>query len=101
MLTQAQNCAFVDFKTRESYEKAMRTSFKIGNDELIVEERRIRPGSTPYIPRGQYQGGRGGRGGAGGQSQRGQYQGGNRGGAAPGGRGGRGGARGGRGGAQA
>ncbi|CAK4028508.1 ntf2 and rrm domain-containing [Lecanosticta acicola] len=104
-IARQKNCAFVDFKTRESHQKAMSTPFKIGSDELIVEERRFRPGSTPYIPRGQYQGGRGGRGGAGGQAQRGQFQGGNRGNAAPGGpRGGRGGnfagaARGGRGGA--
>lgn len=79
----------------------MSTPFKIDDAELYVEERRVRPGSTPYVQRGQFQGGRGGsRGGAGQGAPRGNFQG-NRGNA----RGGRGGVpangqRGGRGGAQ-
>lgn len=55
-----QNCAFVDFKSPEGYNAAVAANpLTIGNDRLYVEERRIRPGSTPYVPRGQFQGGRG------------------------------------------
>jgi hypothetical protein len=108
MLTNlSQNCAFVDFKTAEGYNKATSTPFELGGETLYVEERRMRPGSTPYVPRGQYQGGRGGgRGGAGGQNAprggnfprgNGAARGGGRGGFAPG----RGGAANARGGAQA
>lgn len=106
-IARQKNCAFVDFKTAEAYNKAKATQFEVdGNDvPLFVEERKFRPGSTPYIPRGQYQGGRGGPRGGGNQgAPRGNFQGG-RGGpgqGAPRGRGGyaSAGQRGGRGGAQ-
>ncbi|KAM3415427.1 hypothetical protein BST61_g8951 [Cercospora zeina] len=106
-IARQKNCAFVDFKTADAYNKAKATQFEVdGNDiPLFVEERKFRPGSTPYIPRGQYQGGRGGpRGGANQGAPRGTFQGG-RGGAAQGASRGRGGyasagPRGGRGGAQ-
>ncbi|CAK1354720.1 unnamed protein product [Cercospora beticola] len=106
-IARQKNCAFVDFKTAEAYNKAKATQFEVdGNDvPLFVEERKFRPGSTPYIPRGQYQGGRGGPRGGGNQgAPRGNFQGG-RGGpgqGAPRGRGGyaSAGPRGGRGGAQ-
>ncbi|KXT14715.1 hypothetical protein AC579_6386 [Pseudocercospora musae] len=77
-IARQKNCAFVDFDTSEGYNKALNTPFKIGDDELYVEKRHIRPGQTPYIPRGQFQGGRGGggRGGAGQGAPRGNYQGG-------------------------
>ncbi|KJX98527.1 ntf2 and rrm domain-containing protein [Zymoseptoria brevis] len=90
-IARQKNCAFVDFKTAEGYNKATATPFELGGETLYVEERRMRPGSTPYVPRGQYQGGRGnGRGGAGGQNA---PRGGNfpRGNGAPRGSGGRGG----------
>lgn len=62
-----QNCAFVDFKTAEGYQKATAGPFELGGESLLVEERRMRQGATPYIQRGgQYGGGRG-RGGQGGQ----------------------------------
>ena len=97
-----QNCAFVDFATPQGYTNAVAANpHVIGNDRFYVEERRVRPGSTPYVPRGGFQGQRGGRGGMQGQP-RGGFQGG-RGGFAPRGRGGPGGAGAprGRGGAQA
>lgn len=62
----------------------------VNGERLYVEERRVRPGSTPYVPRGQYQGGRGGRGGPAQGQGRGNYQGGR--GSFNGPRGGRGGA---------
>ncbi|KAI5370396.1 Putative Ras GTPase-activating protein-binding protein [Septoria linicola] len=107
-IARQKNCAFVDFKTADAYNKAKAAQFEVdGNDvPLFVEERKFRPGSTPYIPRGQYQGGRGGsRGGANQGAPRGNFQGG-RGGqgqGAPRGRGGyaAAGQRGGRGGTQA
>ncbi len=82
-LTDAfQNCAFVDFKTHEGYKGAVDSgSFTISDESLYLEERKFRPGATPYIPRGR------GRGGPGQGTPRGGYQG--RGGYAP--RGGRGG----------
>ncbi|KAF7190125.1 putative G3BP-like protein [Pseudocercospora fuligena] len=103
-IARQKNCAFVDFESSEGYNKALNTPFKIGDDELYVEKRHIRPGQTPYIPRGQFQGGRGGgRGGAGQGAPRGNYQGGGRGNSngAPRGRGGFQSQRGARGGAQA
>ncbi|PPJ53639.1 hypothetical protein CBER1_00804 [Cercospora berteroae] len=78
-IARQKNCAFVDFKTAEAYNKAKATQFEVdGNDvPLFVEERKFRPGSTPYIPRGQYQGGRGGPRGGGNQgAPRGNFQGG-------------------------
>ncbi|KAF2161763.1 hypothetical protein M409DRAFT_69567 [Zasmidium cellare ATCC 36951] len=102
-IARQKNCAFVDFKTADGYNAALNVPFELGGEKIFVEERRIRQGSTPYIPRGQFQGGRGGRGGAGGQgAPRGNFQGG-RGGNAPqkGGRGNFAPQRGGRGGAQA
>lgn len=101
MLTPMQNCAFVDFKTQEGYNNATAGPLELGEEKLYVEERRMRPGSTPYIPRGQWQGNRGGRGGAGGQgAPRGNFQA-NRGNATPRGRGNFQTQRGGRGGIQA
>ncbi|KAF2209423.1 hypothetical protein CERZMDRAFT_114080 [Cercospora zeae-maydis SCOH1-5] len=106
-IARQKNCAFVDFKTADAYNKAKATQFEVdGNDvPLFVEERKFRPGSTPYIPRGQYQAGRGGlRSGANQGASRGAFQGG-RGGPGQGASRGRGGyasagPRGGRGGAQ-
>ena len=94
-----QSCAFVDFRTAEQYNAAVAANpHTIGNDKLYVEERRIRPGTTPFIPRGGPYGRGGGRGGAGQGAPRGDFGGRGRGGYAP--RGARGGApRGGRGGA--
>ena len=95
----SQNCAFVDFKTADGYQKAVDGNpHKLGDDTFYVEERRVRPGSTPYVPRGNYQGGRGGRGGGMQGAPRGNFQS-NRGGFTPRGRGGAPGGRG-RGGAQ-
>ncbi|KAI7285156.1 hypothetical protein KC345_g1881 [Hortaea werneckii] len=86
-VARQKNCAFVDFATPAGYSAAVAANpHQIGNEKLYVEERRVRPGSTPYVPRGQFQGGRGGRGGMQG-APRGGFQG--RGGYAP--RGGRGG----------
>ncbi|CZT16807.1 uncharacterized protein RCC_02641 [Ramularia collo-cygni] len=66
-IARQKNCAFVDFKTAEGYQKATAGPFELGGENLFVEERRMRPGSTPYVQRGgQYGGGRG-RGGPGGQ----------------------------------
>ncbi|EME49633.1 hypothetical protein DOTSEDRAFT_68422 [Dothistroma septosporum NZE10] len=79
-IARQKNCAFVDFKTADAYSKAVESPFELAGEKLYVEERRIRPGSTPYVPRGQFQGGRGGRGGAGQGPPRGGFQG-NRGGA--------------------
>ncbi|KAK5136238.1 hypothetical protein LTR08_003845 [Meristemomyces frigidus] len=61
-IARQKNCAFVDFKTPEAYNAAVDANPHIlGSDRLYVEERRIRPGSTPYVPRGSFQGrGRGG-----------------------------------------
>lgn len=85
-LTQIlQNCAFIDFDTQEGYNSAIAANpHNISDETLYVEERKFRPGATPYIPRGR------GRGGPGQGVPRGGYQG--RGGYAPrGDRGGRGG----------
>ncbi|KAK4507411.1 hypothetical protein PRZ48_001146 [Zasmidium cellare] len=102
-IARQKNCAFVDFKTPEAYNAALNVPFELAGEKIFVEERRIRPGSTPYVPRGQYQGGRGGgRGGAGGQgAPRGNFQGGRGGNAPQRGRGNFAPQRGGRGGAQA
>ncbi|KAH9825604.1 Nuclear transport factor 2 (NTF2) domain [Teratosphaeria destructans] len=98
-VARQKNCAFVDFKTAEGYQAAVNGNpHTLGENKLFVEERRVRPGSTPYVPRGQYQGGRGGRGGAQGQGTgRGNFQGQQRSGGYQGARGGRGGTSAGRG----
>lgn len=63
LIINPQNCAFVDFETPEGYQAAVSANpHVVGSDSFNVEERKMRPGSTPYVPRGQYQGGRGGRG---------------------------------------
>ncbi|EMC94607.1 hypothetical protein BAUCODRAFT_35841 [Baudoinia panamericana UAMH 10762] len=70
-IARQKNCAFVDFKTPDGYQAAVAANpHQLGNDKLFVEERRMRPGSTPYIPnrgpyshnrgRGDFRGGRGG-----------------------------------------
>lgn len=80
----SQNCAFVDFKTAEGYKGATEGNpHTLGNERIIVEERRLKPGSYPYVQRGGMRGGRGG------QANQGQGQGQGRG-AFQGGRGGRG-----------
>ncbi|KAK8200923.1 hypothetical protein M8818_006242 [Zalaria obscura] len=96
-ISRQKNCAFVDFETADGYQKALASNpHKIGGTEIVVEERRLKPGSYPYVPGGR---GRGGSRGGSTQGQgRGNFQG--RGGYAPGrGRGGA--ASRGRGGAQA
>lgn len=60
MLTASKNCAFVDFKTAEGYKAAMEANpHQIGNERVIIEERRVKPGSYPYVQRGGMRGGRG------------------------------------------
>ncbi|KXL41702.1 hypothetical protein M433DRAFT_33458, partial [Acidomyces richmondensis BFW] len=87
-IARQKNCAFVDFKTAEGYQKAVDGNpHKLGDDTFYVEERRVRPGSTPYVPRGNYQGGRGNRGGGMQGAPRGNFQS-NRSGFTPRGRGG-------------
>ncbi|KAK5126634.1 hypothetical protein LTR85_009568 [Meristemomyces frigidus] len=59
-IARQKNCAFVDFKTPEAYNAAVAANpHTLGNDRFYVEERRIRPGSAPYVPRGSFQGNRG------------------------------------------
>ncbi|KAF2719387.1 hypothetical protein K431DRAFT_286827 [Polychaeton citri CBS 116435] len=59
-IARQKNCAFVDFKTKDGYEAAVAASpIQLGGNQLYVEERRFKPGATPYVPRGQYQGNRG------------------------------------------
>ncbi|KAJ9622476.1 hypothetical protein H2203_006700 [Taxawa tesnikishii (nom. ined.)] len=76
----------------DAYQKALSSNpLQVGDEEVTVEERRMKPGSYPYVPRG-----RGGmRGGANQGPNRGSFQGGRggyqqrgRGGAAGRGRGG-------------
>ncbi|KAL1311726.1 hypothetical protein AAFC00_001823 [Neodothiora populina] len=90
-VARQKNCAFVDFKTAEGYKGAMDANpHQIGNERVVVEERRMKPGSYPYVQRGGMRGGRGGssgqtsgrgsfQGGRGGFSQRGRGSGANRG----------------------
>lgn len=61
LLIDLQNCAFVDFETPEGYKAAVEANpHQLGNDRIIVEERRLKPGSYPYVQRGGIRGGRGG-----------------------------------------
>lgn len=74
----SQSCAFVDFKTAEGYKAAVDANpHRIGESELNVETRRIKPaGFQGYPPRGGMRGGRGGQGqgaGRGGQQGRGGF----------------------------
>ncbi|KAF2155853.1 hypothetical protein K461DRAFT_274889 [Myriangium duriaei CBS 260.36] len=97
-ISRQKSCAFVDFKTAEGYKAAMDANpHHIGNDRIFVEERRMKPGAYPYVPRG---GMRGGRGAPAQGTNRGSFQG-NRGGFTGRGRGGNTGSVRGRGGAQA
>ncbi|KAK5715648.1 hypothetical protein LTR15_010294 [Elasticomyces elasticus] len=104
-IARQKSCAFVDFATPRQYQAAVAANPHVlgaNGDKLYVEERRVRPGTVPFIPRGgpYGRGGRGnGRGGPGGAPQRGDFNGprggggrgsfgpGPRGGAAPRGRG--------------
>ncbi|KAI9692194.1 MAG: hypothetical protein M1822_006424 [Bathelium mastoideum] len=53
-ISRQKNCAFVDFATPAGYQAAVAANpHMIGNDRIIVEERRLRPGSYPYVPRGR------------------------------------------------
>lgn len=98
-VSRQKNCAFVDFKTAEGYKAAIEANpHHIGNDRVLVEERRMKPGSYPYVPRGGSM--RGGRGSPAQGGNRGSFQG-NRGGFPGRGRGGGGGSVRGRGGVQA
>ncbi|KAF1353609.1 hypothetical protein BDV97DRAFT_118782 [Delphinella strobiligena] len=59
-VARQKNCAFVDFKTAEGYKAALDANpHQIGNERVIVEERRMKPGSYPYVQRGGMRGGRG------------------------------------------
>lgn len=64
-----QNCAFVDFATPAGFEAAVAANpLTVGNDQLTVEERRMRPGAyEPFRgrpgPRGRGDGRGGARGG--------------------------------------
>ncbi|GAM82592.1 hypothetical protein ANO11243_005740 [Dothideomycetidae sp. 11243] len=99
-VSRQKNCAFVDFKTAEGYKAAIEANpHHVGNERIFVEERRMKPGSYPYVPRSGMRGGRGGAPTAQG-ANRGSFQGG-RGGFAGRGRGGNGGSVRGRGGVQA
>lgn len=60
LLTSSQNCAFVDFKTAEGYKAAINANpHQIGEEQVVIEERRVKPGSYPYVQRGGMRGGRG------------------------------------------
>ncbi|KAK4996183.1 hypothetical protein LTR66_004156 [Elasticomyces elasticus] len=87
-----KNCAFVDFKTQQGYEDAIKANpHSVSGSQLYVEERRFKPGAYPYVNRGGMRGGRGGPGqgqGRGGFPPRGGFNPRGRGGAAPRGRGG-------------
>ncbi|KAF2234045.1 hypothetical protein EV356DRAFT_515718 [Viridothelium virens] len=64
-ISRQKNCAFVDFATPAGYQAAVAANpHVLGNDRIFVEERRLRPGSYPYVPRGRgdMRGGRGGNG---------------------------------------
>ncbi|TKX27391.1 nuclear transport factor 2 domain-containing protein [Elsinoe australis] len=89
-VSRQKNCAFVDFKTPQAYQAAVASNpHQLGSDRIVVEERRLKPGSYPYVQRGGMRGGRG----APGQSpSRGSFQGGRGGGYGGRGRGGAGGA---------
>ncbi|GAB7354345.1 hypothetical protein MBLNU459_g4855t1 [Dothideomycetes sp. NU459] len=59
-VARQKNCAFVDFKTAEGYKAAVDANpHQIGNDRVMVEERRLKPGAYPYVQRGGMRGGRG------------------------------------------
>ncbi|KAF4554236.1 Nuclear transport factor 2 (NTF2) domain-containing protein [Elsinoe fawcettii] len=59
-ISRQKNCAFVDFKTPEGYQAAVAANpHQLGNERIVVEERRLKPGSYPYVPRGGMRGGRG------------------------------------------
>lgn len=76
LLTDSQNCAFVDFKSPEAYKAAVEANpHQIGNERVVVEERRLKPGSYPYVPRGGSMRG-GSRGGPNQGTGRGSFQGG-------------------------
>ena len=61
VLTLFQNCAFVDFKTADGYKAALDANpHEVGNERVVVEERRMKPGAYPYVQRGgSARGGRG------------------------------------------
>ncbi|KAI9687971.1 MAG: hypothetical protein M1820_010369 [Bogoriella megaspora] len=64
-VSRQKNCAFVDFATPAGYQAAVAANpHTVGNNRIFVEERRLRPGSYPYVPRGRgdMRGGRGGTG---------------------------------------
>ncbi|KAG8627315.1 hypothetical protein KVT40_004798 [Elsinoe batatas] len=59
-VSRQKNCAFVDFKTPEGYQAAVAANpHQLGSERIVVEERRLKPGSYPYVQRGGMRGGRG------------------------------------------
>ncbi|TKA69476.1 hypothetical protein B0A55_08948 [Friedmanniomyces simplex] len=67
-ISRLKTCAFIDFRTPEQYQAAFAGNpHQIGSDKLYIEERRIRPGSVPFNPRGGGAYGRGGGRGGGGR----------------------------------
>ncbi|PNS15333.1 hypothetical protein CAC42_2668 [Sphaceloma murrayae] len=89
-VSRQKNCAFVDFETPEAYQAAVAGNpHQLGSERIVVEERRLKPGSYPYVQRGGMRGGRGG-GGPGQAPSRGSFQGGRGGGYTGRGRGGNG-----------
>ena len=87
-----QNCAFVEFSEPAGYRSAVSANpYRIGGEEIMVEERRPRPnayGGGYNNNRGGMRGGRGGSEGRGGSQGRGGYPKDGRGGFTPRGRGG-------------